>query len=88
MIELLVRLSDTGGIPVLQDLMVIDQNHILPQQNLSGLCAYMYSIEGLLGLPKHSRQSLMHLHVDRHRVRTHFRKQISRTFPRLFQHSD
>lgn len=34
MVELIVRLSDLGESPVLQDLMVIGQNHILPHLQL------------------------------------------------------
>ena len=41
MVELIVRLSDLGESPVLQDLMVIGQNHILP--HLHGLCTYIYT---------------------------------------------
>lgn len=35
MVELIVRLSDLGESPVLQDLMVIGQNHML--------CTYIYT---------------------------------------------
>lgn len=63
MVELIVRLSDLGESPVLQDLMVIGQNHILPRLQL-----YIYT--WALHIHIHIQVNL-HKHIHTHTYTVH-----------------